>query len=64
MAKRLLYLNTRIPISKVGLQESNVVITAQLIASRLDIESLKEAIGAVVALGGQVYAALGNQPAH
>jgi hypothetical protein len=64
IATELLNLNTQVPISKVGLQESNVVIAAQLLASRLDAESLKEAMGAVAALAAQAHVALRKGAAH
>ena len=64
MAMEFLHLNTQVPISKVGLQESNIVIAAQLLASRLDAESLKETMGAVVSLAAQVHVALGKSAAH
>jgi hypothetical protein len=63
-AVKLLDLNARGPISKVGLQESNIVIAAHLLASRLDAEWLKEAIGAVVALAAQVHVVLRKDTAH
>jgi hypothetical protein len=60
MMKQLLELNGRLAIAKVALTEGNeVVVTAQIAFGRLSADSLKEAVGAVLAGARKVRELLG-----